>query len=370
MVRVGEIAANQPLSESDKAFVKLIQENNKTHIVDKTQLAELLVQAQEVYAAHFDKTVWFERSIFTNWTCGIADCKYCYLSTKPKLDMSALRSQESILAEALLMNLMGWRVGYITGGLRVESTPQMIQLLQNLAVVLGEKPMMNFGPYTKTEVAQLAPFVSGMGSAIESFDPDLHRFICPSKPLSALLKFLGYLQEQKLKKLITIILGIGEKMSDVDQVIAYVKQYEITTVQLCFLKPQEYTVFAQTSPPNPDYMAWWCAKLRIACPDLIIKIALVKDRIGDFSLMLRAGANCFSRYMVFSDFASSFATELEVECQNANRELAGNFSVVPQFDIEQIMSELALAEDLKDKIKPKLVSYIKRLEKLAAKNNI
>lgn len=365
MVRVGEIAANQPLTQKDRAFVKQIQENNKTHIVDKVELVELMAQAQEIYKAEFNNEVWFERSIFTNWTCGIADCKYCYLSTKPKLDMSALRSPESILAEALVMKLMGWKVGYITGGLRVEKQDYMVELLQKLELVLGYKIMMNFGPYTNKEVDQYAPYITGMGSAIESFDPELHKFICPSKPLPALMKFLGHLKEHNLKKLITIILGIGEKMSDVDEVTRYVKEYDITYVQLCFLKPQEYTVFAETDSPNPDYMAWWIAKLRIACPKLIIKVALVKDRISDFSLMLDAGANCFSRYMVFKDFASPFALELKKECEKAGRTLLGNFTDLPTINWDVVEQELVEKQvgDVQT-ILTKAKSYVKRLEKL------
>jgi biotin synthase-like enzyme len=372
MVRVGEIASDQPLTQKDLAFVELIKANNKTHVVDSTELAALIADAKKIYTAHFGGDVWFERSVFTNWTCGIADCKYCFLSTKPKLDMTALRSVASILAECFVMKQMGWTVGYITGGLRVESTEDMIILLDYLHIVLDEKPMMNFGPYTQKEVAQFAPHVRGMGSAVESFDEELHKFICPSKPLPALMKFLGYLKEYKLQKLITIILGIGEKMSDVDEVIKYVHEYEITTVQLCFLKPQQRTVFSHTPSPDPQYMAWWAAKLRIGCPTLKIKVALVKDRIVDFSLMLDAGVNCFSRYMVFSDFASDFATELELECEKSGRKLIGEFKHVPHIDIDGELQKLDLPLAVKEDMRPKIMSYIRRLKKLEenAKNGV
>ena len=152
MVRVGEIATDTPLTKKEEGYLETIKENNKTHIVDPVELASLIKQAGEVYNKHFDKKVWFERSIFTNWTCGIADCKYCYLATKPKLDMNAIRSQASILAESLVLKEMGWRVGYITGGLRVEKTEQIIYLLKKMEIVLGYKIMMNYGPYTKKEV--------------------------------------------------------------------------------------------------------------------------------------------------------------------------------------------------------------------------
>jgi biotin synthase-like enzyme len=364
MVRVGEIASDQPLGENDKKFLKIIDENNATHVVDAHELQDLLKKAKHVYDKNFNGDVWFERSIFTNWTCGIADCKYCFLSTKPKLDMEALRSPASILAESFVMKHMGWKVGYITGGLRVEPTDYMIELLKNLHVILGEKPMMNFGPYTKKEVESFAPYISGMGSAVESFDPDLHLFICPSKPLPALIKFLGYVRDQGLKILITIILGIGEKKSDVDEVIKYVNEYNITTVQLCFLKPINKTVFSHATPPNAEYMAWWAAKLRIACPKLTLKVALVKDRIADFSLMLQAGVNCFSRYLVFDDFGGNYAQELVAECKRANRKLIGEFLETPQIDVDVELAKLPLDENLKKQMRPKIELYLKRLQKL------
>ena len=109
-----------------------IKENNAAHRVDEEELNELVAQAGEVYRAQFDNRVWFERSVFINWTCAIADCKYCYLSTKPKLDMKSIRSPSSILAEILMCRAMGWRVGYITGGLRVESTEYLIDLIKQI----------------------------------------------------------------------------------------------------------------------------------------------------------------------------------------------------------------------------------------------
>ena len=211
------------------------------------ELDALIVKANEIYQQNFTNETYFERSIFINWTCSIADCKYCYLSTNPKhkqgVEPKAIRSKESILAEVLLCKKMGWRVGYITGGLRVESVEYLIDLLQKINLILGEKTMMNFGPYARSEIVKLKPYVKGMGSAIESFNEELHNFICPSKPLKSLLLFLNNLKEENLQKLITIILGIGEKKQDLQLVVEKIKEYEINQVQLCFLKPIEKTIF-------------------------------------------------------------------------------------------------------------------------------
>ncbi|RME77268.1 radical SAM protein [Candidatus Woesearchaeota archaeon] len=347
---------------------EIIERNNKEHIVDKERLKQLLGQAKDVFKTHHSPHIHFERSIFINWTCGIADCKYCYLSTKPKhtpgSQTTAKRSQASILAEALICKLMGWKVGYITGGLRVESTDELIDLSRKLEMILGHKIMMNFGPFSRSEVEKLSSYITGMGSAIESFNEELHNFICPSKPLRQLLQFLEYLEEFKLKKIITIILGMGEQMGDVDEVIAKVEEYNIDTVQLCFLKPQENTIFAQVPPPDMYYMAWWAAKLRIAHPHLKIKVALVHERIDDFHLLLDAGINAFSRFMIFSDFAQPFAQKLVQECAKGGRKLKGNFLNIPTISLEQEVNNLAFDEELKSSVLEKAQQYLEKLKKL------
>ncbi len=348
-------------------FLAKIKENNGTHTVTKEELAPLLKKAENTYKQHFPASVYFERSIFINWTCSIADCKYCFLSTKPKHDPkekpTAIRSPASILAEVLVCKAMGWKVGYITGGLRVESTDYLIGLINKINLITGEKIMMNFGPYAKSEIVKLKPYVLGMGSAIESFDEELHNFICPSKPLRSLMKFLENLQQEGLQKLITIILGIGERKEDVELVIEKIKQYQIEKVQLCFLKPQENTVFDEVPAPNPEYMAWWIVKIRIACPEVQIKVALVQERTGDVELYLRAGANGFSRFKVFMDFNSQYAQELEEGCKRAGRKLDGKFTELSDLDLQRLVQELPFDEELKKKILPKTKQYFRKLEK-------
>lgn len=347
-------------------FLAKITENNRTHIVSKKELAVLLLEAEKTYQKYFPPSAYFERSIFINWTCAIADCKYCFLSTKPKHNPkekpTAIRSPASILAEVLVCKAMDWKVGYITGGLRVESTPYLIDLITKINQITNEKIMMNFGPYAKSEIVKLKPHISGMGSAIESFDEELHNFICPSKPLRSLMKFLENLQEEGLQKLITIILGIGERKEEVEIVIEKIKEYNIEKVQLCFLKPQENTVFNEVPPPNPDYMAWWIARIRIACPEVQIKVALVKERVEEVELYLRAGANGFSRFMVFLDFNSQYAQELEEGCRKAGRKLEGNFTQLPEVGVEQLVEALPFDEGLKKKILPKAKQYFRKLE--------
>ena len=350
-------------------LINKIKKNNQTHTVDKSELQVLLDKANSVYQQNFSNEVYFERSVFINWTCAIADCKYCYLSTKPKHNAgekpTAIRSKESILAEVLICKALGWDIGYITGGLRVESTENLIDLVQKINQVTGRKIMMNFGPYSRPIIEKFKPHILGMGSAIESFDENLHNFICPSKPLKVLIKFLEDLQELQLQKLITIILGLGEHKDDVSLVIKNIKHYNIEKVQLCFLKPQENTIFDDVPSPNMEYMASWVAQIRIACPNIQIKVALVKERIDDFSLLLKAGINGFSRFMVFDDFNSNLARTLEKECLEAGRKLKGNFTSLPELDLYKLVLELPFDKELKEKILVKAEQYYRKLKKKA-----
>ena len=321
-------------------------------------MKDLLEQATTVYNAHFDGTVRFERSIFTNWTCAIADCRYCYLSTKPKhrpgTETTALRTKESIWAEALLCKKMGWHVSYITGGLRVERIEQLIPILEGLEKVLGYKVMMNYGPFAKSEVQKLAPYVTGMGSAIESFDETLHNEICPSKPLHTLTRYLEVVHSEGLKTLITIILGLGETKDDLDMICENIEKYNIDIVQLCFLKPQEGTPYADVPSPDTEYMAWWAAQLRIKFPTLYIKVALVPECVDDFHLLLDAGVNAFSRFMIYKHFGTDLAQTLVSECSGR---LQGEFLSVPQLTVE----DLPFDKETNEKVEKKFWQYVKRL---------
>ena len=317
--------------------------------------------------------IYFERSIFTNWTCALADCTYCYLSTKPKHNpaqsTTATRSMASILSEVLLCREMGWRVGYITGGIGVEKPKYLIQLLKNIKTILGYKIMMNYGPYPNHLIAKFAPYLNGMGSAIESFDEKLHNSICPSKPLSQLLTFLENLEKNNLKKLITIILGLGETINDTKIVIENIKKYNIDQIQLCFLKPQAGTPFAKIDPLDPEYMASWISKLRLELPQLIIKVALVNERIEDLSLYLKAGANNFSRFMIFKEFGTPIAKKLVSQCHISGRKLKGEFCKVPNKPWEKIVDTLPFPNELRKSIYEKLIQYINSLEKCSNRLN-
>jgi biotin synthase-like enzyme len=346
-----------------ESFEETILKNNASHHVDDTELAVLIKEANKIFKANHKNEVWFERSVFINWTCAIADCKYCYLSTKPKNDKQALRSPESILAEMIFCKAMGYTIGYITGGLRVEPNEYMKNLLTNAEKVIGYKVRMNFGPYMKSEIEAFGPLTAGIGSAVESFDESLHNYICPSKPLKSLMSMLKICKEKEIPTFITIILGMGEKQSDIEEVITKVKELHISMVQLCFLKPQENTVFSDVPPPDTKYMAWWTAKLRIACPAIIIKIALVEERVHEISVLLEAGANCFSRFMIFKEFGTKFTDAIISESKKANRTLIGEFNEVPELDCTELVDKTSLDAEMKAKVLPKLEQYYENLQK-------
>lgn len=72
---------------------------------------ELIQTANQTFLANFPNKTHFERAIFFSWSCNINDCKYCYMSTKPKAkDRNVRRSLPSILAEALLSKKFGWPI--------------------------------------------------------------------------------------------------------------------------------------------------------------------------------------------------------------------------------------------------------------------
>jgi len=249
-------------------------------------MEELLKKANKVTLENHEPVVYFDRSIFINWSCSLADCTYCYLSTQPKSDKYAKRSNASILAEAIICKHFGWNVAYITGGIGVHTLIEQKELAQQLKAVLGKPIMINLGPMTKPMFDHLLPDIEGVGVAVESFIPEIQAKVCPSKPLPAFIKTLKVCNELGLKNIITIILGIGEKKEDFHIFEQFIEDNKVQKVQFCFLKPQKGTIHEHDAEPTPEYVTWWIAKTRVAFPNLKIKIAITQESLNHLSLFL------------------------------------------------------------------------------------
>lgn len=356
--------------DDNRAISDAIEAANTS--VTMQELEPLLVKASTIHAAHHDNTIQFERSVFTNWSCSVNDCAYCYLSTQPRAQRHAQRSMASLLAELFICKEMGWEVGYFTGGIGVHTINDLAYLANLSEKVLGHKVMINYGAFARPAFEKLRPHISGVGAAIEVIEPELHDTICPSKPLKPLLDTLALVHEFGMKNTITIILGLGESKEDFDDLIDFIDEHHIQKIQFCFLKPQQGTVFEESEAPSAAYMAWWIAKTRIARPDILLKAAITTDRIDQMGLLIRAGINTFSRFPIFQLFACEFARALEAQIAASGRSFSSSFTQLSASLADDALylakiKALDLEDDLKEQICHKAAQYLKKMRKAVAK---
>ena len=327
------------------------------------EFKELIIKAQEIYRKNFPMTTNFERAIFFSWFCATKDCTFCYMSTKKGTE-KARRSTESILAEIILCKKMRWDIGFLSGGHKAYTHLEFLELLKNIKKTIKKKIWINIGPLTKEELLLYKPYVRGVVASIETINLELHKKVCPSKPIEPFEEMLSEAEKLKLKKAVTIILGLGETLDDFELLQKFIKKYKINKIHIYALNPQKGTAFEKTETPAADYHATWIAKTRIAFPKIDIQFGIWTDKVNRIGLLLQAGANSISKFPALRYFNSEQAKALEREITKTGRKCDGTFTTLPHIDPEKELQSLNLNVVLKEKIKVKLEEYLKSMQRI------
>ncbi|MFH1440242.1 MAG: radical SAM protein [Candidatus Woesearchaeota archaeon] len=335
------------------------------------ELPELMEQANKVYLTNFPNTTNFERAVFFSWGCKLKDCKFCYMSIQPineantedsiNSDKIKRRTTESLMAETLIIKKLGWDFGFLSGGMGAYTTDCFLDLVKKIYIVLGEKIWINVGPLKKDELIQLQPYIKGVVGSIETVNKNVHDFVCPSKPVEPYLEMFEYATEFRLKKAITIILGLGETEDDFPELKDLIQKYSIEKIHFYGLNPHKGTVFEVFKAPSRHYQAWWISKTRIAFPKIDIQMGIWEDREYRVAYLLNAGANSISKYPALKLFGTANALELEEQCKIANRKLISTLTKLPDIDWNKEVDGLDLDKELKEKIKTKLHLYLNKI---------
>src|SRR3989344_8973319 len=93
-------------------------------------------------------TTRFQRGLFFSWYCSTGDCKFCYMSTqkdKIKEPKGAVRSRESMLAEAIICKELGWGIEFLSGGHGTYGLNNLVELCRELYEITGQKQWLNIG---------------------------------------------------------------------------------------------------------------------------------------------------------------------------------------------------------------------------------
>lgn len=321
---------------------------------------DVMARANHVYNQNFPKETCFERAIFFSWGCTIGDCGFCYMSTQPewKKPTETKRSNASILAEFMLAKNLGWDIGFFTGGIGVLLPDEMEFLLKAACEITREKIWLSVGPVAKPLLQRYMPYIKGVVGSTETINPELHKKVCPSKPLAPYERMFEAAKELGLQRAMTFIVGMGEVHSDLELLKDFIRKYEIDKIHIYGLIPQKGTMFEDAPIPTQEEQAWWISNLRIEFPKLDIQCGVWEDRIERVSYLLDAGANSISKFRATKLFGTSIARDLEHQAELAGRRFKGTLSELPEIDWDAEVDRLSVDKLLKEQIRVKLHQYL------------
>ncbi|CAB3289701.1 Radical SAM domain protein [Methanocaldococcus lauensis] len=341
------------------------------------EILENVRKAFKLTTKHFGNTVTFERALFLGWYCDLKHpCKFCYMSTqkdKIKDPKKARRKLESILAEAILMKRIGWKLEFISGGYGY-SPKEINDIAEMVAYVQKCKQYLNVGVVDLSSIN--LDVIEGVVGAVETVSKD-RDWICSGKPLDKIKDNLLKAKELGLKTGITIILGLGEKEEDIDKLLNLIEELDLDRITFYSLNPQKGTIFEnKPSVTTIEYMNW-VSNVRLNFPKIKIITGVWVDKIPMISPLILSGSNVITKFPVFSVFGTKKAHWIEKEILSTGRELIGTFTDIEVLKGEKVLEKtpyieeeiniskenIRKVEELKDKIDEKINSYISKVLK-------
>lgn len=326
-------------------------------ITIKPETEELLTEASKVYWDNHSGRTWYGRCIFISWYCSL-DCTFCYRAQpghKEKHPSESRRSMGSMLLEALFCKLFNWRIEFITGGYGIMSEEDKLEIIKNVSLVYGEKVWLNLGVMSPAQLENVSTYVKGICSSMETLHPELHKKVCPNKPIEPYDIMFTKMKDMDFKKSIAVIVGLGEE-DDIQYLFDFVEKHDLDRVTLYALKPVPGGV--HTEAPSVDKYVSWIAQLRIRFPKLEIIAGTNLRRCEELGYVMRAGASAFTKFPITKQFGTQKAKLMVDLIEKEGREFTGEFMDCSCIDWEAEIEKLPIAEEYKDQMRERLPSYL------------
>ena len=314
-------------------------------------------KANKITQKEHDNIITLERAIFLSWWCDKGDCAFCYMSTqkeKIKDPKKARRNIYNIYAEAEMCKRLDWNIEFLSGGYKSFTTQEIREIATKIKTITGESIWLNTG--ITNELEEYGDEIKGITGAVEVANPKLHEKICPSKKLSDISNMLDTAGDLGFKKAITIILGLGESLKDIDYLIDYIKNHKIDRVIFYSLNPHKETIYANSSQPASLYYAQVVSKIRITFPKIEIICGTWIDNLANIGILILSGANGITKFPLFKMFGTKYGKRVEEEVKWTGRKLKGTFS------------DKSLLGNEKSEVSHDLDKFIKRYVKESLKN--
>lgn len=322
-----------------------------------SNIFDLIKNANEITLKKHGNLITLERAVFLSWWCDKGDCAFCYMSTqknKIKDPTKARRNVSNILAEAEMCRRLDWNIEFLSGGYKSFTTQEIKQIATDIKDITGDGVWLNTG--ITDELNEYGSEIKGITGAIEVANPQIHEKVCPSKKLDDISNMLDVAGDLGFKKAITIILGLGETLDDVDYLIDYIRDHNIDRVIFYSLNPHKETVYANSSQPASLYYAQVVAQVRLAFPNIEIICGTWIDNLANIGILILSGANGITKFPLFKMFATKYGKRVEEEVKWAGRELKGTFT------------DKNMLGPQKSEVNPELDKFIKRYVKESLKN--
>jgi biotin synthase-like enzyme len=343
----------------------VVGRNEVKEININSELDALLKIASRIHEESFGKTAWLGRCIFLSWYCGIGTCTFCFRSTqkhKIKFPEQGRRTKESIYTEALIAKNQGWKLEFLTGGHDMYPDEEILEISKVVSEIFNEKIWLNIGAVDEAELRRFSSCVEGIVASIETLNPELHKKVCPDKPIEPYLEMLRTAKKLGIKKSISIVLGLGETIEDYNLLKKFIKEYSLDRITIYSLRPVNGTPFE--IGPDSEYVAEWIARTRIDYPKLEIIAGSSETRILELGLLLRAGANGLTKLPATKIFGTTGAKSIHEQVRLAGREFSSNLTKLKTPNWKEQLDRTSLPREMKEKVLKKLEEYEKnRLNK-------
>ena len=296
-------------------------------IVMNPELFDLIKEANKLTIQNHGDIVSLERAVFLSWWCDKGDCAFCYMSTqknKIKEPEKARRKVPNIYAEAEMCKRLDWNIEFLSGGYESFTTLEIKNIATNIKNIMGEGVWLNTG--ITEDLEEYGDEITGITGAVEVANPKLHEKICPSKSLTDISNMLEIAGDLSFKKAITIILGLGETLEDLEYLIDYIKTYKIDRVIFYSLNPHKETVYADSSQPASLYYSEVVARIRLEFPKIEIICGTWIDNLANIGILILSGATGITKFPLFKMFGTKYGKRVEEEVRAAGRQLKGTFT--------------------------------------------
>ena len=295
--------------------------------IDSLNLLDLIKKANDISLKKHSNTISLERAIFLSWYCDKGDCAFCYMSTqKDKIQdpKKAKRRIPNILAEAEMCKRLEWNIEFLSGGYKSFKNDEIKNIALNIKKITSQSVWLNTGITNELEIFD--DEITGITGAVETANPTLHNKLCPSKPLEDISEMLDKSKSLKFKNAITIILGLGETIDDLDYLIQYIKDHKIDRVIFYSLNPHKETIFANSSAPSSLYYAQLVSTIRINFPKIEIICGTWIDNLANIGILILSGANGITKFPLFKMFGTRYGKRVEDEIKFTGRKIQGTFT--------------------------------------------